>query len=435
MGQRGLRRRSLSVAVLLGLYFALLGLYFALAGVQNDARADALEIARAGVAAKERRQFPLAIQLIDEALRQGSSFTPEQKGMLFFQRGVSYKALGLRVRAVKDFDAAIALLPEFADAYNNRGIIWAHERDYNRALQDLLHAFRLAPDDPVISNNLGLVYAKIGDLVQAMGSYDLAIRLKPDYAEAYYDRAEVYATKREYERAIADYDRAISLAPTFVNAFANRGVVQMRCGAIDKAVADFGNAISLQPNDPGLLADRANALAMAGKYDDSVADFDRIVQIDPGNPLAYFGRGRMRLFAGDLTGSVTDFNTALRLRPDSPYPAIWLHIARARSGVDDREELANNRANVKRDTWLRALLDLYLGKLDADSVRTVAVDDLSNDRVERKCELDFYLAEFAVESGLSSEARRVLEAVSSECKEYDVLYTAAQAELQFLTKR
>jgi lipoprotein NlpI len=423
----GVRNRIVSMAVLLGLNLAF-------AGLHDNVRADALEVAGAGIAAKERGQFSLAIKLIDEALRQGS-FTPKQKGILLFQRGFSYKALGLRDRALMDYDAAIALLPEFADAYNNRGIIWVYKRDYDRALQDLLHASRLAPDDPVISNNLGMVYGKKGDLVQAIENHDRAIRLKPDYAEAYYNRAEVYATKREYERAIADYDRAISLAPTFANAFANRGVIQLRGGAIDKAVADFGTAISLQPNDPTLLVDRANALAMAGKYDESVADFDRVVQIDPGNPLAYLGRGQMRLFAGDLTGSVDDFTTALRLRPDNPYPAIWLHIARAHSGADDGEELANNRANVKRDTWLTALLDLYLGKLDADSVRTAALDELSNDRMERKCELDFYLAEFAVQSGPSTEARRLLEAVSSECKEHEVLYTFAQAELRFLPKR
>ncbi|MDH8308107.1 hypothetical protein QIG59_28085, partial [Klebsiella pneumoniae] len=68
------------------------------------------------LAAKERRQYPYAIQLFDEALRRGE-FAPDQRGFLLYSRGVSYEALGLRDRALGDLDAAIALLPQFPNFY------------------------------------------------------------------------------------------------------------------------------------------------------------------------------------------------------------------------------------------------------------------------------------------------------------------------------
>ena len=409
---------------------ALLGICCAVVAQPGIVRADAWDTARAGIAAKERRQFPQAIRLIEEALRRGR-FSAEQKGMLLYHRGVSYNALGIRDKAFSDFDAAIRLLPQFPNSYVNRGLIWVYRREYERALEDFLYALRLAPDEPAISNNLGGVYLMKGDLVQALESYDRAIRLKPDYADAYFNRAEVFVAAGEYARAMADYDQAIRLSPTLAEAIRNRGLLHLKLGAIDKAIADFGIAIRLRPADAALLTNRATAWVLIGKYDEAFVDFDRALQIEPSKPEIYLGRGRSRLFAGDVSASIDDFITAVRLRPDDPNPAIWLHIARVHSGVDDRQELADNAAGVVGATWPKALLDLYLGKLDADGVRSAAAEGSPKDRARRKCEAEFYLAEFAVHNGELSKGRRLLEEVSSQCRQYSALYSAAQAELRF----
>ena len=60
--------------------------------------------------------------------------------------------------ALASYDMAIALKPDFAEAYSNRG----------NALWDLQRP------------------------VEALASYDKAIALKPDYAEAYDNRGNVH---------------------------------------------------------------------------------------------------------------------------------------------------------------------------------------------------------------------------------------------------
>jgi lipoprotein NlpI len=233
---------------------------------------------------------------------------------------------------------------------------------------------------------------------------------------------------------MADYDQAIWLSPTLAEAIRNRGLLHLKLGAIDKAIADFGTAIRLRLDNATLLTDRATAFVLIGKYVEAFADFDRALQIDPGNAAAYLGRGRSRLFAGDVAASIDDFITALHLRPENPNPVVWLHIARVHSGADDRRELEQNAARVAEAVWPKALLDLYLGKLDADSVRSAAAEGPPKDRARRTCEAEFYLAEFAVHSGELSTGRRLLEEVSSRCRQYSALYSAAQAELRFATQ-
>ena len=70
------------------------------------------------------------------------------------------------------YDKAIALKPDYAEAYYNRG----------NALTGLKR-----PKD-------------------ALASYDKAIALQPDYAEAYYNRGNPLLSLKRYEDALASYD-------------------------------------------------------------------------------------------------------------------------------------------------------------------------------------------------------------------------------------
>jgi len=53
-----------------------------------------------------------------------------------------------------DLNAAIALIPDFANSYIYRGIVWSELREHDRAIADLEYAKRLRPDDPLILNCL-----------------------------------------------------------------------------------------------------------------------------------------------------------------------------------------------------------------------------------------------------------------------------------------
>lgn len=82
----------------------------------------AREFALDGFAAKDRREHPLAVRLFSEALG--------------------------------DLDAAIALLPDFSNAYVYRALVWSDRREFEKARDDLLQALRLNPSSALIYNNL-----------------------------------------------------------------------------------------------------------------------------------------------------------------------------------------------------------------------------------------------------------------------------------------
>jgi lipoprotein NlpI len=421
-------RKRCSISVVAAMAFVLL------AASPSAAQRDPLDLARAGFSAKQHGEFSLAIRLFDEALKQ-SVFDQKQRGMLFYGRGVSYEALGAHDRGLADFDAAVALIPEFPNTYLYRGIIWGNKGEHQRALQDFLTAGRLNPTDPLVFNNLGNVYQELGDLDRAFANFGRAIELQADNAQTYFNRARAYILKQDSDSAMADYDKAITLQPMFEEAYVNRAGLKLMRRDLKGAISDLDTAIRLNPRDPSAWSNRGMANLAFEKYSDGVHDFDQALRINPGSTTLYLRRGWAQLFAGAVDDSIADFKTTIRLRSSNPYPAIWLHIARIHRGDDDQAELAENAKDVTRGAWPSVMLDFYLGALDAEGVRAAAQQGNSAGQAKRDCEANYFLGEFALHNNQPERARYLLHEVTTSCGPDEVVFSAALAESKLLSKQ
>jgi len=102
---------------------------------------------------------------------------------------------------------------ELPVAYYNRGHAYAEKSQPIRALADFERALQLKPNYADALLGRGEILAQKGKWRRAVWDYDRAIRLKPDFADAYVDRAIALDTLHEYSRAIADFDHALRLRP------------------------------------------------------------------------------------------------------------------------------------------------------------------------------------------------------------------------------
>ena len=87
--------------------------------------------------------------------------------------------------ALENFDKAIQLKPDFAEAHNNRGIVLEQLGQPDEALTSCNKAIQLEPDNAWAFYNRGIALRALGQLDEALDSYDKAIQLEPDNAEAY----------------------------------------------------------------------------------------------------------------------------------------------------------------------------------------------------------------------------------------------------------
>ena len=121
-----------------------------------------------------------------------------------------------------DFNKAIKIKPDYAEAYYNRGFVYAGRGEYKQAIADFDKAIALKPDLAEAYNNRGLAYAEKGDDDRAIADYDKAIALKPDYAKAYSNRGFFYLFLQQWEQAKKDLqtaqDKGLDIIALFHNA-------------------------------------------------------------------------------------------------------------------------------------------------------------------------------------------------------------------------
>jgi len=86
------------------------------------------------------------------------------------------------VEVIRYYTEAIRLKPDYADAYNNRGLAYKDQGDYAAAIRDYTEAIRLKPDYAMAYNNRGFTYTKQNNLTLAISDWEAALRIAPNDA-------------------------------------------------------------------------------------------------------------------------------------------------------------------------------------------------------------------------------------------------------------
>jgi len=231
----------------------------------------------------------------------------------FNNRGVARVDKGDLEGAQQDWSEAIRLKPDYALPFNNRGNARKAKGDMQGALQDYDEAIRLEPDNIEAFNNRAIArYAK-GDMKGALQDWSIAILLKPDYAEAFYNRGFALDNEGDLEGALRDYDEAIRHKADYASALNNRGNVRAAKGDLEGALQDINESLRLQPDSAFAFDSRGNLRAAKGDMERALQDYDEALRLKPDLAEAFFNRGNARKAKGDIEGAQQDFDDAARL--------------------------------------------------------------------------------------------------------------------------
>ncbi len=164
----------------------------------------------------------------------------------FFNKGINLYEGNKYQEALDMYTVAIGLKPDFANAYNNRGLVKSALEDYSGAVGDLSRAIQLNPDDADFYFNRGSLKDELQDYSGAIVDYSRAILLKPDYAEAFNNRGFSKDELQDYSGAIADYSRALQLKPDNAEVYLlNRGLAKQALQDLSGACMDYSKSCYL----------------------------------------------------------------------------------------------------------------------------------------------------------------------------------------------
>jgi tetratricopeptide (TPR) repeat protein len=275
----------------------------------------------------------------------------------YIEKGIIFAEQRDFETAIKEFSKAIKLNENLAAAYMLRGRAfyasasyvtsvgenfssvtttitrgWSNSEErqalYERAIEDFNLAIRLEPDSAQSYRERGIVYADKGDLEQAIADLDQSILLEPDVVLAHNARGNIHRRMREYDLAIVDYDNAIRLAPDFARAYMNRAGTYRDKGDLDNPIKDFTHAISLAPEDAVIYNNRGSLYYAMGNDEMAIKDFNQSIMLDPNNHVSYLNRAVIFMSKMDYDSAIADYKAALRLAPDNSH--IKRHLRNVR---------------------------------------------------------------------------------------------------------
>ncbi len=247
----------------------------------------------------------------------------------------------------------------------------------------------------------------------AIADFTAALGIKADDEDIHIARAQAYTLNGEHDAAIADLDAALKLNNSLTT-LVQRASSERAKGDYDRAVADYTAALALGPKalkDASVDAwdiqsERGYTQFVAGRYAAAAADFDQALTL----------------------GSATRSGDVLWL----PYQAAWLHIARARAGQNDAEELARNAGKIDLKQWPGTLVAFFLGKATIDQISPPSNHGAMGHA--RECNLSFFTAEHALSKNDSAEATRLFTRARAVCNIHTLHYLVAGVELKRLGK-
>lgn len=141
-----------------------------------------------------------------------------------------------------------------------RGNSLFDDGDFAGALKEFQAALALVPDDPTILNNLGAALSLLGQHEDALAACKRTLLRNPDDSVTLYNLGVSLAQLRRYDEAVAAYDRALSFMPDDPGTLANRGLALAHLGHSAEALTALDRAIELQPDDQGLVSCRRKIL-------------------------------------------------------------------------------------------------------------------------------------------------------------------------------
>jgi tetratricopeptide (TPR) repeat protein len=108
-----------------------------------------------------------------------------------------------------------------AEFYNNRGIAYDKEGQYDQAILDYNKALEINPRYAEAYNNRGVIYRKKGQFDRALLDYNRALKINPRFAESYYGRGFCYYSQKQYDKSWEDVNKAqglgLTIQPEFLN--------------------------------------------------------------------------------------------------------------------------------------------------------------------------------------------------------------------------
>jgi tetratricopeptide (TPR) repeat protein len=296
----------------------------------------------------------------------------------YLQFGDRYRNSGNIPLALKNYQRALAINPEFAPAHERIGAIYQQQGNTMEAIASFSQAVQL--DSKLLEAQLGLgnVYQQMGWAELAITHFQKALESHPDrfLAEYHCKLGDSLKERGKIAEALASYERAIATNPDYADGYRAIALVYLRQNDPEavQTIYERANAHNpelLQSKDYNALGVawmfKFNALNAEGKseidncLDNAITCFQQAIQVDPAYADAHCNLGSAFIRKDQIKDAIIAYKEALDVDPNFAQPYFNLGILLNNIGKIDEAIACFQSAIELVPDWVEA--HQYLGKL------------------------------------------------------------------------
>lgn len=183
----------------------------------------------------------------DQALKLSHSMINRfsESSFMHNAQGAIYQSLGQFEQAIKSFDIAVKINPDYAEYFFNMGNAQKESGRLDDAISSYQKSVSLDRGLFQAHTNLGVVYFIMGDIDSACDCYRNALAISPNYSIAHNNLGCSLMASEQYTSAIQSFERAMASNPDYIDAIFNLGVANQETGRDKEAISSFEKVISL----------------------------------------------------------------------------------------------------------------------------------------------------------------------------------------------
>lgn len=296
----------------------------------------------------------------------------------WYKKGIESINSGSSEEAIKSYDRALEINPDYADAWNGKasalGIQGKHQdavQAFDKAIESYDNIIEVNPKDAEAwygkgtaldyrAVEMGFINGSMQERnkyrEEAIRAFDNAIEINPKYAMAWKLKGAVLHLLGRYEEAADAFSNALEIDPQLQGAQEGKALALAALGRQKEAEESYSKA--LEPYDKAIeIANSTQELSEAwlgkgfalqeqGKYEEAVKALDNATNADPKNEMAWKIKGV--LLWRELNRydeAIKAFDNALQINPKDPL--TWLNKGNALKALGRQTEADTAFAKAK----------------------------------------------------------------------------------------
>ncbi|HEY4789560.1 MAG TPA: tetratricopeptide repeat protein [Bacteroidales bacterium] len=238
-----------------------------------------------------------------------------QNAKKFYKTGEEFFKASNFQDAITQFTSAVALNPEYKDAYFMRGCSYEMIKDFAKAADDFNRAPIFEPKNEEFCYHIGKAYFELKKYPEALDILNKATLLNRKYLPAYQQKILVLIALDQSFNALKVSDTTLALDGNAYNYYL-QGLVTEKLNSTQKAEWAYTKAIKEDKKYIDAYVALANLELTINKPEEAMARCNEALKIDPNSRQALLVRSKVFLKKLDYRNGIDDVSRAIVLNPD-----------------------------------------------------------------------------------------------------------------------